>query len=88
MTECMMYLLVYTNVCETLLIVSGCDVELNPGPSKTCPKYEKSLPNRTMVCSFRYIFRIAVKSRYTSETSIETRLRMNQLSCQWQERDH
>ena len=34
MTECMMNLLVYMNVCETLLIVSGCDVELNPGPSK------------------------------------------------------
>ena len=54
MTECMMNLLVYQNVCETLLIVSGCDVELNPGPSKTCPKYEKCVPNRTIVCLFRY----------------------------------
>ena len=33
MTECMMNLLVYKYVCETLLIVSG-DVELNLGPSK------------------------------------------------------
>ena len=49
-TECMMTLLVYMNVCEKLLTVSGCDVELNPGPSKTCPKCKKSVPNRTIVC--------------------------------------
>ena len=35
-TECMMTLLVYKNICETLLIVSG-DVESNPGPPRTCP---------------------------------------------------
>ena len=57
MTECMMNLLVYNYVCETLLIVSGSDVELNFGPSKTCPKYEKSVPNRTIMCLFRYTFR-------------------------------
>ena len=28
--------------------------KMNPGPSKTCPKCEKSVPNRTMVCSFGY----------------------------------
>ena len=49
MSECMMTLLVYKNVCEKLLI-SG-NVETNPGPSKTCPKCEKSVPNGTMVCS-------------------------------------
>ena len=53
----MMNLLVYKYVCETLLIVSGGVVELNPGPSKTCPKYETYLPNRTIVCSFRYTLR-------------------------------
>ena len=45
MTECIMNLLVYKYVCETLLIVGGCDVELNP-------KYDKYVPNRTIVCSF------------------------------------
>ena len=57
MTECMMNLLVYKYVCETLLIVSCGVVELNPDPSKTCPKYETSVPNRTIVCSFRYTLR-------------------------------
>ena len=36
------------NICKTLLIVSG-DTELNPGPSKTSPKCEKSVPNRLNV---------------------------------------
>ena len=34
----MMTLLVYKDICSKLLIVSG-DAEINPGPSKTCPKY-------------------------------------------------
>ena len=55
-TECMMTLLVYKIICETLLIVSF-DVELNPGPSKTCPKFEKSVPDRTIVPSCGYTFR-------------------------------
>ena len=36
------------NICETLLIVSG-DVEMSPGPSKACPKFEKPVPNKMMV---------------------------------------
>ena len=48
MTECMMNLLDYKYVCETLLIVGGSDVELNPGPSKTCPKYNKYVKCRTL----------------------------------------
>ena len=89
MNECMMTLLVYKDICGKLLIVSG-DVEINPGPSKTCPKCEKSVPNRTMVCSCGYSFRkrkqndpkvvsenkrIAMKIERTSETSVETILR-------------
>ena len=69
--------------------VSG-DVELNPGPSKTCPKCEKSQPNRTILCSCGYAFRkqkqndpkvaiknkrIAMKAKCAFESSIETRLR-------------
>ena len=55
MTKSIMILLVYKNICETLLIIVSGDVELNPGPSKTCPKCEKSVSNRTMVsqCAFR-----------------------------------
>ena len=56
MSECMMTLLVYKDICEKLLIVSG-NVEMNPGPSKVCPKCEKSVANRTMVCSCGYSFR-------------------------------
>ena len=82
----MMTLLVYKNVCEKLLIVSG-NVEMNPGPSKTCPKCEKSVPNRTMVCSCAYFFRkhkqinpnvvsenrrITMKTKRACETSVET----------------
>ena len=52
----MMNLLVYKYVCETLIVSFGV-VELNPDPSKTCPKYETYLPNRTIVCSFRYALR-------------------------------
>ena len=62
MAEGMMTLLVYMNVCETLLIVSG-DVELNPSPSKTCPKFKKYFPKRTIVCSFAgYIMLLESKS--------------------------
>ena len=89
MSECMMTLLVYKDICEKLLIVSG-NVEMNPGPSKTCPKCEKSVPNRTMVCSCGYSFRkhkqidpnvvsenkrITMKTKRASETSVETILR-------------
>ena len=71
------------------MIDSG-NVELNPGPPRTCPKCEKSVPNRTIVRSYGYTFRkqkqndpkvaienkrIAMKTRCASESSIEIRLR-------------
>ena len=89
MSERMMAFLVYKDICDKLLIVSG-DVEINPGPSKTCPKCDKSVPNRTIVCSCGYSFRkrkqndpkvvseskkISMKTKRASETSVETMLR-------------
>ena len=43
MTKSRMILLMYKNICERLLIIVSGGVELNPGPSKTCPKCEKSV---------------------------------------------
>ena len=48
--------------CETLLIVSG-DVELNPGPSKACLKCEKSVHNRTIVCSCGHMYTLESENK-------------------------
>ena len=38
-----------------LLIVSG-NVELNPGPTEKCPKYENSVANRVKKCNCGHVF--------------------------------
>ena len=55
--ECMkcLSLIVYTNIIAMLLIVSG-NVELNPGPTKKCPKYENSVANRVKKCNCGHVF--------------------------------
>ena len=53
MSECMMTLLGCIRIFVKNWIGSG-NVEMNPGPSKTCPKCEKSVP---MACSCGYSFR-------------------------------
>ena len=55
MSERKMTLLVYRVICGKLLIVSG-DVEINPGRLKTCPKCDKSVPNRTIMYLCGYSF--------------------------------
>ena len=38
----------HKNIFYKHLSIVSSDVELNPGPSKTCLKCEKSVPNRTI----------------------------------------
>ena len=44
-----MCILVITSTVGLLLIVSG-DLEVNPGPSKKCPKCEAFVSNRAIKC--------------------------------------
>ena len=45
----MFNLLVTALIIALLLIVSG-NVELNPGPMKKCPKCEKMMPTKVVLC--------------------------------------
>ena len=46
--------LVTALIIALLLIVSG-NVELNAGPMKKCPKYEKMMPTRSNNCKCGYL---------------------------------
>ena len=61
--ECMkcLSLIVYTKIIAMLLIVSV-NVELNPGPTKKCPKCENSVANRVKIVIVVMFFSVNVNN--------------------------